>query len=206
MTEPGAVPPPQTMTNTILLEGLRDAGNKTIWRSFVERYRPLIVKYAMRFGMSESDAQDAAQHSLLAFCTSYQKGKYAREQGRLRHWLFGIARNQIRNAIRRRPRHEVQVAAEPDQTDFFDRISDDDRAEQAWEGEWRDAVLRQCLQEVRSEFDAKSLEAFELFAWKGLPAQEVGQQLGMTPNAVFIAKHRIMKRLREIVPQMEQMW
>ena len=206
MSKQGANPPLHTVTNTILLEGLRDAGNKTIWRSFVERYRPLIVRYAMRAGLVEADAQDAAQHSLIAFCVSYQEGKYQRDQGRLRHWLFGIARNQIRNTIRKKPRREIQMTSEADQTDFFEQVSGKDDGEALWEQEWRDAVLRQCLAEVGGEFDAKSLEAFDLFACRGLTAKEVGERLNMTPNAVFIAKHRIMKRLRELVPRMEEVW
>jgi RNA polymerase sigma-70 factor (ECF subfamily) len=67
-------------------------------------------------------------------------------------------------------------------------------------------VIRQCLEEVRREFDAKSVEAFELFAWKGLPAQRVAEELGVTPNAVFIAKHRIMKRIKDLLPRMEEIW
>lgn len=206
MPKSQADPRLQTVTNTILLEGLRDAGNKTVWRSFVERYRPIIVRYAKRAGLPEADAQDAAQHALIAFCTSYQEGKYAREQGRLRHWLFGIARNQIRNTMRKRPKREVQVTGQADETDYFEQVCGEDDGEKIWEQEWRDAVLKQCLMEVSGEFDAKSLEAFELFACRGMSAKEVGERLDMTPNAVFIAKHRVMKRLRELVPRMEEAW
>lgn len=196
----------QTVTSTSLLEGLREPGNATIWERFVERYRPMIVRYAQRLGLNESDAQDAAQQALIAFCTSYQKGGYQREQGRLREWLFGIARNQILNLRRKGYRREVQIADAPSQTDFFAQQSDGNQLESIWEEEWRQAVLRQCLEEIRRDFDARSLEAFELFAWKGWPAQKVAEHLGITPNAVFIAKHRIMKRIRELLPRMEEVW
>ncbi|MFQ5491488.1 MAG: RNA polymerase sigma factor [Phycisphaerae bacterium] len=196
----------KTVTSTSMLEGLKDPGNKTIWQDFVERYRPMVERYACRMGLGLADAQDAAQQTLIAFCSAYQQGKYEREKGRLRVWLFGIARNQIRNLARKRARQEVQAAQHQSQTDFFARLSDDNQLEQAWEAEWRDALLRQCLEEVRQEFDAKTLDAFELFAWKGMPAQEVGQHLDMTPNAVFICKHRVMKRIRELLPKMEEIW
>lgn len=195
-----------TVTNTILLEGLRSPGNKTLWSTFVDRYRPMIVKYAQRFGLPEADAQDAAQQALIAFCTAYQDGKYDREQGRLRVWLFGIARNQIRNVAKKRRRREVQIVEDGTDTDFFARLNDDDHLERVWEEEWRNAVLKQCLEEVRREVEPKSVEAFELFAWKGWPAQKVADHLGMTPNAVFIAKHRIMKRIKELLPAMEDTW
>ncbi|NLX13995.1 MAG: sigma-70 family RNA polymerase sigma factor [Phycisphaerales bacterium] len=196
----------QTMTSTTLLEGLRVPNNQTIWNSFVERYRPMIVSYGIRLGLGQTDAEDAAQQALIAFCSAYTEGKYQREQGRLRTWLFGIAKRQILNYRRQGRRREVQVADSPSETNFFDRRPDDDRMEQLWDEEWRNAVLKQCLQEVRRDFDAKSMEAFELFAHQGWPAAKVAEHLQMTSNAVFIAKHRIMKRIRELLPQMEEIW
>lgn len=194
-----------TVTNTLLLEGLKRRDD-AVWSNFVARYRPMVVGFARRQGLEEGDAEDAAQQTLIAFCTAYQEGKYERAQGRLRHWLFGIARNQIRNTRRKAQRREVQVVEDTDQTNLFARQPDEPELEQAWEEEWQQSLLRQCLEEIRREHDAKSIEAFELFAWKGLPAQQVAEQLGMTPNAVFIIKHRIMKRIKELLPKMEEIW
>jgi len=197
----------RTVTNSSLLDGLRDPANRTVWQGFVERYRPMIERFAIRRGMNETDAQDTAQQTLIAFCTAYQQGKYERELGRLRFWLFGIARNQIRNARKRGRHREMQAVDETSGTGLMDRIPDDDAdMERHWDEEWRGAVLRQCLDEVRREFDARSIDAFELFAWRGQPAQQVAERLGMTPNAVFIVKHRIMKRIKELLPKMEEIW
>jgi len=198
-----------TLTNTAMLEGLKNPGNAGVWEDFVNRYRPMILRYAKRFGLSDADADDAAQQTLVAFCTAYQEGKYQREKGRLRVWLFGIARNQLLNLRRREAchgAHEVQIINTPNETTFFGRVGDENEMEQAWDEEWRDSVLRQCLEEVRREFDAKTIQAFELFAWKGKPAEEVARELETTSNAVFIAKHRVMKRIRELLPAMEEVW
>lgn len=195
-----------TATNTRLLDGLRDPENRAIWHDFVERYRPMIVRFAQRQGLGETDAQDVAQQTLIAFCSAYQRGKYDREQGRLRFWLFGIARNQIRNS-RKSKRREYQAGEASSETGLLNQVADSDAdMERAWEEEWRQAVLSQCLAEVRREFDPKSVEAFELFAWKGMPASEVAELLDVTPNAVFIAKHRIMRRIKELLPEMERVW
>jgi len=196
----------QTVTSTAILEGLKEPGNSAVWSEFDNRYRPMIVRYARRFGLSDQDAQDAAQQTLIAFCDSYRQGKYDRDKGRLRIWLFGIARNQILNTRRKRKGREVQIPDASQATHFFDKIEDEDQLQQAWDEEWRQAVLRQCLEAVRKEFDGKTVEAFELFAWKGVPAQKVAEQLGMTANAVFLVKHRVMKRIRELLPTMEEIW
>jgi RNA polymerase sigma-70 factor (ECF subfamily) len=196
----------RTVTSTTLLDGLREAGNETVWSQFDARYRPVIVGYARKLGLNEADAHDAAQQGLIEFSRAYREGKYDRGKGRLRDWLFGIARIQILNWRRRHRGRAVQMLDKSGETNFFAAIEDEDQLQQAWEDEWRQAVLRQCLEEVRREFDGKTLEAFELFAWKGQPAQEVADKLGMTPNAVFLVKHRVMKRIRQLMPAMEEIW
>ncbi len=194
-----------TITSTYLLEGLKKPDNRTIWQQFVARYRPLLVSYGRRLGLREEEAEDAAQTTLMEFSTAFQVGKFDREKGRLRKWLFGIARNQIKNTFKKRPR-EVQVGGETEHADLFAKVSDEDRWEELWEQEWRQAVLRQCLDEIRTQFDAKTVEAFELFASRGQPAKQVADQLEMSENAVFLAKHKILKRIRELVPQMEEVY
>ncbi len=192
-----------TNTSSFILERLKDPDDRGIWQQFVEHYRPVIIRSARRFGLNEEDAQDAAQHTLMAFFTAYRDGKYDRERGRLRHWLFGIARHSILNVYEKRRNREVNVSGPTDQTGFFARVPGDDRLEEIWEHEWRETLLQQCLIQARREFDAKTFRAFEMFAQDGLPAKQVAEQLGMTSNAVFIAKHRILKRIRELLPEME---
>ena len=195
-----------TTTSTFLLNALKGEQNQTVWRLFVDRYRPLVFRYARKLGLPEGDAEDAAQQTMVAFSVAYRGDKYDREKGRLRHWLFGIARNEIRNAIRNRRNREAQIPDRTDQTGFFEDLGEDGQLEAIWEEEWRQAVLRQCLEEARQAFEPRTIEAFELYAWKGWSARRVGEQLGMSENAVFLAKHKVLKRIRELVPLMEEAW
>jgi RNA polymerase sigma-70 factor (ECF subfamily) len=197
-----------TATNTHLLQGLRSPQNHSIWRDFVARYRPMIVSYARKsFGLSIEDAEDAAQITLADFAEAYRDGQYDREKGRLRKWLFGIATNRLKSFARGRARNrEVQVADASGATGFMPRIRDDDRLEAAWDQEWRQAVLRQCMEEIRFQFDAKTVEAFELYVLKDLPAKEVADRLEMSRNAVYLARHHILKRFQEILPRLEETW
>ncbi len=205
MSQPSTAAQLSTATNTYLLEGLKHPDNRTVWHQYVDRYRPMLVGYARRLGLGD-DAEDIAQQTLVRFSSAYRGGKYDRDRGRLRDWLFGIARNELRNWCRRYGRREVQVVGDADQTDFFAQLADEDHLERTWEREWREAVLRQCLSEVKQEVDAKTFQAFELFASQGLPARSVAERLEITSNAVYIAKHRILKRIRELLPEMESVW
>ena len=194
------------MTSTRMLEGLRDPANRAVWQDYVDRYRPLLVRYGLRLGLSTTDAEDAAQQTLVEFCTAYQADKYDRQRGRLRDWLFGIARNQIRNLRRREGRGPPVVTGGSSGTDLLDQLPDDDRLTALWDEEWRTAVLQQCLATVRAEVQPTTFEAFELFACQGWPAERVAERLGITANAVFGAKRRVLHRVRELLPQVDETW
>jgi len=197
-----------TLTSTFLLEGLKEPDNRTIWRSFDERYRPLINSYARRaFGLRNDEAEDSAQLTLTAFADAYRQGKYDRSKGRLSSWLFGIATRQIRNQLRRSARNpEVQVARESNATAFAERIPDDHELETVWEKQWQAAVFWQCFEEIRPRFHTNTIAAFELFGRAGWPAAKVAEHLGMTENAVFLARHKILKGIRELIPRMSDVW
>ena len=195
-----------TLTSATLLAELRAPENRTVWQQYVDRYRPVIVGYARRRGLSDEEAQDAAQETLMLFSRAYVDGKYEREKGRLRKWLLAIAHNQISNAFRRRNKHEVQVVDKPEETAFFARIGDDKASEDIWEQEWRQGVLQACLEEVRQQVDAKTMQAFVETSVGGTPAGEVAERLGITRNAVYLARHHVLKRIREMIPDMEEIW
>ena len=191
-----------TVTSTTLLDGLLDPANRTVWNQYVDRYRPLVVRFCGRVGLEANDAEDVAQTSLLDFSQAYTAGSYDRERGRLREWLYGIVRNRIKNFRRRRKDREVQVGADADGP--FAELAAREDFEELWEEEWRDAVIRQCLHEVRREVEEQTYRAFELFAVEERPANQVAQELGITPNAVYGAKRRIMERLKELRPMIEE--
>ena len=197
--EPRGEPPPvETVTGTDLLAALADPENQTAWRDWVERYRPLVVSFAERSGVPPADAEDLAQESLLAFARAYRDGRYERSRGRLRSWLYGLARVHL---LRWRARGRPAEAS----------LDEEDRAgpdpfEPAWEEEWRVAVLRQCLAVIRREVEPATLRAFQAFVLEERPAREVAAELGLSENAVFGAKRRVLRRLRELEPLMEDVF
>jgi RNA polymerase sigma-70 factor (ECF subfamily) len=81
-----------------------------------------------------------------------------------------------------------------------------DDLEQHWEQEWRAAVLRQCLVEIAAEVEPTTIAAFERFGLRGESAAAVAAALGMTVNAVYVAKHRVLQRVRELLPAMTEIW
>jgi RNA polymerase sigma factor (sigma-70 family) len=192
----------QWVTSTQILEGLKITGNTTAWDKFCDHFQPVVVNFARQLGLPEADAEDAAQETMLEFLKAFRSEKYNREKGSLGNWLFGIARRVILNLRGRQPLEQL-VADKTTGTSFWDLIQDDHNIKHTWETEWRQMVLTKCVQQVRRELDPKVVEAFELYALSEQPVEEVAGRLKMSNNAVYIAKSRVLSRLRELERQFE---
>jgi RNA polymerase sigma-70 factor (ECF subfamily) len=188
-----------TRTTTELLVDLRDSANASAWTLLNSRYRPIIVGYARRCGLQDADAQDIAQDTLAEFLRAYQAGNYDRDRGsRLRDWLKGFAANRVREFHRKRAKsREHQVSPDGSRTDLLLRVPDQGEPG-AWDQEWTAHLLSECVRAVQVKFDAKTLRAFELYGIQQRPADEVAGALGMTRNAVYIAKSRVLERMRTL--------
>jgi RNA polymerase sigma-70 factor (ECF subfamily) len=193
-----------TVTSAELLRGLADSANRTAWQDYVDRYRPVLLQYAARLGISAADAEDVAQQTLVAFLEGYRAGRYDPHKGRLRHWLFGIATNTARAWRRGRARLPLQPADTG--TSFLDGVADDRELEALWDVEWRASLVEHCLALVRDEVQDKTWQAFDRFACRDEPAAAVARDLGMTENAVYGAKRRVLDRVRELAQELGESW
>ncbi len=194
-----------TITSSTLLAGLREPHNHGAWQRFNARYGQMVIAFARRLGLNDSDAQDAAQESLLTFFRAYQKGLYNRERGRLRSWLFAIANRKVIGIHRRRVRERI-LADHAEATALMASPDIPKDASAVWEEEWRDAVLRACMEEVARQVDHKTMESFRLYVIEEWPPDKVAECLGISRSAVYSNKTRIINRLRNLQPQMEDIW
>jgi len=189
-------------TNTVLLAGLLEAGNDEVWRDFDGRYRPVLRGFASRLGLAPDDAEEVAQETLAQFVELYRAGKYDRERGRLRSWIFGIAQRRVadvRRARERRREKRGESALEP--------LTSEPELERLFEEEWQRALLAAAFAELRAgRTDPQSIRALELLASGSRSADEVATELSMTPNAVYAAKHRAVVKLREILTRLDRDW
>ncbi len=191
----------QWVTTTVVLENLRNA-DEPAWGQFVNRFRGPIIRFACDLGMTADQAEDVAQETLMDFVRAYRSGQYDRNKGRLSSWLFGIAHRRILNAGRKLA-HQPRTTPAAGRTAFWANLPDEHAVRQSWDVSWERAVLDQCLEQARAEVEPRTIRAFELFAIENRSAVEVAEELGMSRNAVFIAKHRVLKRVLELKQQFE---
>ncbi len=192
----------QWITTTQILEDLKGSNDALVWNTFRDHFYPVIVNFARSLGLSSTYAEDAAQETMLTFLKAFRSGRYNREKGRLGSWVFGVARRVILNFRKRLPR-EYAVADNPTGTSFWNMIEDEGAVKHTWETEWKRMVLEKCLQQARREFNSKVFRAFELYALSEKSVAEVGHALGMSHNAIYIAKSRVLSRLRQLLMEFE---
>ena len=190
------------LTTTKVLEELKSSEDGDAWRTFCSHFSPMLVNFGKKLGLSDSNAEDAAQEVIIAFIKAFRAGKYNREKGRLRDWLFGIAGNVIRNFRRRLPREKLIVEAKTG-TSFWDMIEDEDAIKHTWNIEWDRMVLQYSLDEARKKFKPNVFNAFELYAILDTPVDEVAKKLNISRNTVFVRKHRVLAYIRKLAEDFE---
>lgn len=190
------------LTTTTILQNLRDFNNRAAWDQFARRFRQPIVGFARSMGFSANDADDVAQETLLAFAEAFRNGQYQPEKGRLSRWLFGIAYRQALNARRGSARQAAHTFETADSANILDIVADE-AVTNSWDMEWEHALLSECLEQIRHEVDLVTYRAFELTVREEKPPSEVAAQLNVPIKTVYNAKHRILKRIRELRRDLE---
>ncbi|MGE0480037.1 MAG: RNA polymerase sigma factor [Phycisphaerae bacterium] len=190
------------LTTSTILERLHDFRDQEMWQRFAQRFRRPLASFVRRFGLTQEEIDDVVQETLLAFAEAYRAGRYDRNAGRLSSWLFGIAYRQAANAQRSRARRREHVV-EAAHASFLDRVPDESEAQAAWDADWEQAALDAALTQLRGEVAAHTFRVFELVVRAGRSPDEAAAELGMTRDAVYVAKHRVLKRLGELVREFE---
>lgn len=203
-----------SQTHSSLLDGLHDTANHLAWQRFHDRYQPLLLAFAKRIGLNDDDARELVAETLACFVEQYPNGFYEREKGRLRDWLKGVLRNFAHRQWQKRQieaRHAPAVLRESRSATGGGTLGGHGDGEwgehdvdEAYEREWRLDLLDQALTLLRRESNIDAFQAFDLSARKGCPAAEVAAHLNMNVNAVYVAKHRMLKRLGEIARELEK--
>ena len=192
------------LTTSTILEDLRDFKNETAWQQLGARFRRPIVHFALRLGVPAADAEDVAQETLLAFAEAYRKGRYNRASGRLSRWLFGIAYKQILRQRRVDARRSAKLAGRQPDTAFWDQVPDEQSASGLWDREWERFLWTHCVERARYEFQPQTFQAFEWAVRGDRSADDTARDLAVSVKVVYNAKHRVLKRIRELRTELEE--
>ena len=188
-------------TNPSLLQRVKDSRDDDAWGHFESIYQPIIFRMARRRGLKHDDAMDVAQQVLTSVMSKLPDWEQNAQQGRFRSWLNTVTRNAAIDRLRR-----LRPDAGRGGTSMvlaLNRLPQSDAAEaQEIENEYRRQLFREAASEICNEFDSATWDAFRMTMIEQQDITDVARELNKSVGALYAARSRCMKRLRERGQQM----
>jgi RNA polymerase sigma factor (sigma-70 family) len=190
-------------TRASLLVRIRDPHDQRAWAEFVEIYEPVLYRLARQRGFQDADARELTQEVFVAVASSIDRWTVDPARGKFRTWLFRIARNFSINYLATRRRH-LQGSGSTDVQSLLDQQPAPRGPESAlFEHEFKRELFARAAATVRGQFREASWQAFWRTSVEGEEAACAARALGISVGAVYIARSRVMARLRQEVEQMQ---
>jgi RNA polymerase sigma-70 factor, ECF subfamily len=185
-----------TQTSATLLQRLNNRSDSVAWQRLVDLYSPLINSWLRRQGVSTEDAEDLTQEVLGIVVREVSQFQHNGRAGAFRTWLRTITINCLRQSWRSRcvRPHTTRL---PNLDSALDQLEDPaSDLSRRWDREHDEFVLHRLLDLIEPEFRPATWQAFRRQVIDGAPAEMVAAELGLTVNAVLIAKSRVLSHLR----------
>jgi RNA polymerase sigma factor (sigma-70 family) len=186
------VKPELIPTRQTLLVRLRDVDNHDSWREFFETYWKLIYSAATKAGLSDAEAQDVVQETVISVYKSLPNFEYDPKLGSFKGWLLKLTRWRIVDQLRKR---------RPDSA-----IPDPSAAvpESYWDEEWERNVFDTAIERTKQRVDPRQFQIFDLYVLKEWKVAKVREALGVSATQVYLAKHRVGREIKKQIKAVEK--
>ena len=194
-------------TRASLMLRLRDPQDQQAWARFVAIYEPLILRLMRRRGLQDADARDLTQQVVVTVMRAVDTWQPDGREASFRRWLFTIARNLALRFVQQGTTDRGpgrRGAGGTDMLELMKRLPEPEhRTVEAFDEEYRDAVFHWAAEQVRHEFRESVWHAFWRTCVLNEPIADVADELGMTTGYVYVARSRIVARLRQTIEEFE---
>ncbi len=189
-------------TRQSLLSRLKDSSDEEGWKVFFDTYWKLIYNAALKAGLTDAEAQDVVQETVLSVLKSMPRFEYDAQKGSFKAWLMRLTRWRITDQLRRRQRGVEQKRRGPGastETATVERIADPVglQLESVWDEEWEKNLMEAAIDRVKRKVDPKQYQAFDLYVFKKWPVSKVAQKLRINPGRIYLVKHRINNLIKK---------
>lgn len=198
-------------TRASLLERLRSWDDQESWKAFFDIYWPMLYSVAVRAGLTDAEAQDVVQETVISVARKLPDFRYDPQLGSFKSWLMLITRRKIIDHLRRKGRdpakpHSPADPASTRRTGTAERIPDPhaDPLRSIWAEEWEANVFRAALKKTKSEVDPRQFQIFDCYALKGWSPEQVAQSFKISLSSVYATKSRISALIREEIGRLEK--
>ena len=200
---------PSIATRASLLERLRDVEDDASWQRFFDTYWRLIHGVALKAGLTEAEAQDVVQETVISVAKHLPGFRYDPKVCSFKTWMLRLTRWRIIDQLRKRLLSEqsINVSSDDDGTAnaALDQLTGGKapELERIWNEEWDRAVLAAAIERMKQQVGPEQFQIFDLYVLRDMPVIEVARLLGTSIPKVYLTKHRLSKLLRRIAAELE---
>ena len=209
-------------TRWSLIGRLKDMDDQQSWQEFFDAYWKLIYSVALKAGLSDAEAQDVVQETVISVAKKMPEFKADPAAGSFKSWLLTLTRWRIVDQTRKRQakanpdggqecpphpqpgRSALQHGDDSARTSTVDRIPDPGLdLEAVWNEEWENNLLVAAAERVKRQVDPEQYQLFDFHVLKQWPAIKVARKLGVNLSQVYFAKYKISKLMKKEIKKLE---
>lgn len=196
-------------TRATLLYRLKDWQDQDSWQEFFNIYWKLIYGVARKAGLTDTEAQDVVQETMLSVSKHMPTFEYDPARGSFKAWLLNMTRWRIVGQFRKRaPANALDATTEAStaRTDPINNVPDPagEALDAAWEAEWETNLLEAAMNKVKRRVDPLDWQVFDLYVNKDWAPEKVGAALGVSVEKVYLTKHRVTKTIKAEVQRLQK--
>jgi RNA polymerase sigma factor (sigma-70 family) len=190
-------------TRLSLLSRLKRWDDQESWRDFFDTYWKFLYSVAMKAGLSDSDARDMVQETVVAVAKGLREGRFkAAEGSSFKAWLKLIVQRRVASHLRR-PRlpfaEPTPGSDDTELTPIVERLPAPEASVvgEVWEEEWAKNLADAAIERVKQRVGAKQYQMFDLYVLKEWPVRDVAKTLHANIAQVYLAKHRVTGLIKQ---------
>jgi RNA polymerase sigma factor (sigma-70 family) len=197
-------------TRTTLINRLKNWQDHSSWKEFFDTYWKLIYGISRKTGLSDAEAQDVVQETMISVSKHMPTFKYDRGNGSFKAWLLNLTRWRVMDQLRKRENWTEYLEA----SSLFDVGSAETQREivdpagleldKFWDDEWKLALMEAAISKVKRRLDPQKYQIYDFYVNKEWPATKVAGKFGISLDQVYVAKYRIINLIVEEVKRLNQ--
>jgi RNA polymerase sigma factor (sigma-70 family) len=196
-------------TRRSLITRLKDWDDHEGWREFFQTYWKLIYSVAIKSGLTDSEAEDVVQETVVTVAKTMDTYRYEPEKCRFKTWLMRITRMRIVDQFRKRGPEFAAYGARAGpatRTPTEERIPDPTQpfVETLWDEEWHKNLVDAAMDRVKRRVKPEHYQIFYLSMVKELGAARVARTLGVSAAQVYLVKHRVAALVKKEIQELEK--
>lgn len=193
---------PETSESLILR--IRDPLDALAWSQFMAIYEPVVYRLARRRGLQHADAEDLCQRVFMSVAKAVEDWEPKDDGPPFRNWLGRLTRNAILNAITRGKPDRATGGSSA--ADVLLEIPNGEDLTTAILNESRMEAFRWAANQVQAEFNASTWTMFHETTMGGRMVADVAAELGSSSGAIYVARCRVMRRIKDKVNEVSDFW